>query len=174
MTSGRPASQGGAGRLAGVLLVALAVAGAHRGIGGSAAADTGPSSALRAATGAAPTPDRCPLTAEQVSSALGTRVKGPDSSCSFFPADESKAFPSAAYVKQVPFICSGNTPADDGYTEKVDGLGTQAYVADRADGSWILVCRSGAPFEIRVDAPPNPATARAAATALARQILAAR
>lgn len=50
--------------------------------------------------------------------------------------------------------------------------GAAAYVVEQADGSWILVCRSGAPFEIRVDARGKE-PARAAAKALARQVLAA-
>lgn len=87
--------------------------------------------------------------------------------------DVPKLFPNAAYVKQVVFACSGNNPAENEYTEKVEGLGQPAYVADRADGPWILVCRSGAPFEIRVDAASKEA-ARAAATALARRVLAGR
>jgi len=158
-----------------IFVVGLAIAACKTEKGGGVPADPGAGTTQSApgASAAATTGDRCPLTAEQVSSAVGAQVKGPDSSCSFFPVDEAKLLPSAAYVKQVNFACSGNIPAQNGYSETLEGLGQPAYVADRADGSWILVCRSGAPFEIRVDASGREA-ARTAATALARQVLAAR
>jgi len=137
-------------------------AGVPAGGGGSAGAGSAPAATTVAAD--------CPLTADEVGAAVGAEVTGPDSSCSFFPANEDKMLPSAAYVRQVSFACSGNIPLENEYTETVDGLGAVTYVADRADGSWLLVCRSGAPFEIRVDAG-NREAARAAATALARQVL---
>jgi hypothetical protein len=120
---------------------------------------------------AAPAPNRCPLTAEQVSAAVGSPVKGPDSSCGFFPADDTKIIPHALFVQQVAIACSGTLPAEIGYTDKIDGLGHTAYVADMADGSHVLVCRGNTPFEISVDLA-DASKARAAAMTLARQVLA--
>jgi hypothetical protein len=135
--------------------------------------------AVLVTTGAAPAPDakRCPLTAEQVSAALGAKVEGPDSACSFFP---SKGLtPSAGYTMQMTNFCAGDAAAtsmlvDMGYTEKLDGLGVPAHIGDRTSGVTVLVCRSGTPFELRVDVPAGKAKARKAAIALAKQILAAR
>lgn len=119
---------------------------------------------------AATTSHSCPLTAEQVSGAVGAPVKGPDSSCSFF--HETKLLPSAAFVNQVAVACAENVPAEYGYTETIEGLGHVTHVGERADGVWLLVCRSGAPFEIRVDTGDSK-VARTAAIALAREVLAA-
>ena len=113
----------------------------------------------------------CPLTAEQVTAAVGPPVKGPDSSCSFFPVDETKIIPHAVFILQVDIACNGNLPAEIGYNEKVERLGVTAYVADMADGSHLLVCRGNTPFEISVDLADD-SKARAAATTLARQVLA--
>jgi hypothetical protein len=160
-------------RLAATLFVGLAITACSGEKGGDVAADPGSTAAGTGALAPATTVNRCPLTAEQVSAAVGAQVKGPDSTCSFFPADEDNVRPNAAYVPQVSFACSGKTPAENDYSETLAGLEQPAYIADRFDGTWILVCRSGAPFEIRVDLSGNEA-ARAAATALARQVLAAR
>ena len=125
----------------------------------------------RSAAPAAP-PNRCPLTAEQVTAAVGAPVTGPDTSCSFFPPPAAPAArPNAAFVLQVSIACTGNVPAENGYKERLEGLGVQAYVADMADGSWVLVCRERAPFEVRVDRA-GVSAAREAATTLARQVLA--
>lgn len=134
--------------------------------------------ATATATAAAPAPvpaappNRCPLTSEQVAAVLGVPMKPPDSSCGFFPDDETKVRPDAAFILQVAIACSGNIPGEAGYTDRVTELGPAAYVAERADGTWLLVCRDGAPFEIRVDIP-NRAAGRAATMALARHVLAA-
>lgn len=176
--SAHVASPSGSGRRSAALLAALAIAGAVVASRAAASPQHGP--AVSAATAAAPpAPNRCPLTAEKVSSVLGTKVKGPDSSCSFFPADETKLLPSAGYNPQSSMVCTGSDSASGmlremGYTEKLEGLGVAAYVAEQGDGWWVLVCRSGAPFEVRVDAAPDSAKARAAAAELAKHILAPR
>src|SRR5262245_909693 len=120
-----------------------------------------------------PSTNRCPLTADQVSAAVGAQVKGPDSSCSFFPADESKTWPSATFVKQNAMACSTTGRGQLDYKETVDGLGYPAYIHDGADGSWVLVCRGPDQFEMRVDMA-NQANSRAGAIALARLAAAAR
>jgi hypothetical protein len=61
-------------------------------------------------------------------------------------------------------------PAQVGYKERLDGLAYPAHVRDGIDGSYLLVCRPNSPFEIRVDTLNNE-TARAAALALAEQVL---
>ena len=113
------------------------------------------------ASGSGTPANRCPLTAEQVTSAVGAAVKGPDSACLFYPVDEAKLRPNVGYVQQVPFACSGTMPAEGGYKEKVEGLGPTAYIAELAQGTRVLVCRSAQPFEITVDAasrePRGPA-----------------
>ena len=116
-------------------------------------------------------PNRCPLTAEQVTAVVGSPVKPPDSSCGFFPADENKILPHVLFVNQLNFACNGTMPAEIGFKEKVDGLGVTAYVADQADGTHLLVCRENAPFDLSVDLADD-AKARAAAMTLARQVLA--
>jgi hypothetical protein len=115
--------------------------------------------------------NRCPLTAEQVSAAVGAPVKGPDTACGFFPVDDTKMLPNAFFVLQVAFACNGNMPAEMGYTQRVEGFDVAAYVADMANGTHVLVCRAGRPFEISVDVADD-AKARTAATRLAREVLA--
>ena len=156
-------------------LIAVTAAPACGGSGSDSASNAAAAVADRTeraqAQAAATAPNRCPLTAEQVTAAAGSPVKGPDSSCGFFPVDETKILPHALFVQQVAFACNGTMPAEIGYKEKIEGLGFTTYVADMADGSHILVCRGNTPFEISVDlADANKA--RAAATALARQVLA--
>jgi hypothetical protein len=115
-------------------------------------------------------PNRCPLTAEQVTAAVGSPMKQPDSSCGFFPVND-KILPHVLFVLQVNFACNGTMPAEVGFKEKVDGLGVTAYVADWADGTHLLVCRENSPFDISVDLADD-AKARTAAMTLARQVLA--
>jgi hypothetical protein len=141
--------------------------------------DKAPDSSGQAAGGAAPAATtgtasnrRCPLTAEQVGAELGTPVKA-DGSCIFFPADESKAWPNAVFVRQASIACSPDMLAELGLKEKVDGLGHPAYTANQADGFRLLVCHPEGPFEMKVDAPDEK-KARAAAISLARTVLAAR
>ncbi|MGD9903619.1 MAG: hypothetical protein AB7U83_09115 [Vicinamibacterales bacterium] len=140
----------------------------------SATAPQSPPAASQGGGAAAPAQravNRCPLTAEQVSAAVGGAVDGPDSSCSFFAED--KALPNAAFVAQAREACSEEMRREFDYADGVADLGHPAYVKDGGDGSWVLVCTGNAPFEIRVDVA-NDERARAAAVALARVVLAAR
>lgn len=150
-----------------VLLASLACGGGARNPSDVAETGRGAAGTSEAATAAS---DRCPLTAEQVSAAVGAPVKGPDTACGFFPVDE-RIVPHALYVRQVAIACDGDLPAEIGYTEKLDGLGVTAYVADMADGTHVLVCRPGRPFEISVDLADD-SKARIAAARLAREVLA--
>jgi hypothetical protein len=141
---------------------------------GTAGGDAAPAAAASAPAATATAVNRCPLTAEQVSQAVGGTVTGPDSSCSFFPPEgTASAWPNAAFVLQSTAACAADMRAAMGFKESLDGLGVTAYAADMADGSWVLVCRDGAPFEIRVDRA-GAAESRQAAVALARKVLAMR
>jgi hypothetical protein len=160
----------------GLLFLNLAaVASTACGSDGANAPASRPAPATSTEAAAAPTaaPNRCPLTAEHATAALGVPMKPPDSSCSFFPVDEAKVRPDASFILQMAIACSGNVPGEAGYTDRATGLGPPAYVAERADGTWLLVCRDGAPFEVRVDIP-NRAAGREATMVLARHVLAAR
>ena len=130
------------------------------------AGSSGSSSSSTAAT------SRCPLTEEQVSSAIGTPLVLDQASCTFFPSDD--AFPNVTFVRQVSFACSGTIPSEAGFNEELDGLGVKAYVqrdAEAGGTSTILVCDE-APFEISVDIVGDAARAFAVAQDLASQVLA--
>jgi hypothetical protein len=129
---------------------------------------TSPPAATGASAGAR---NRCQLDNAQVSAVLGVKVNGPDPACGFTPGDDLTVRPSAQYVAQVTFACREGLPAEAGYTERVEALGTTAYITDKGGHSSVLVCREGDPFEIVVDAA-GATVARAAAVALARQVLA--
>jgi hypothetical protein len=135
--------------------------------GQPAAGSSAPSTQASTAKAA---PNRCPLTAAQVTAAVGSAVKPPDSSCGFFPADENKLLPRVLFVNQSTAACTDAMLAEMGFKEKVDGLGVVGYVADQGDGTHLLVCRQNAPFDLSVDLADN-AKARAAAMTLARQVL---
>jgi len=129
----------------------------------SSAGQTPPTTAATAAA------SRCPLTANQVSTALGTPVKGPDTVCGFESAD-GKSRPHVLFVRQFGGMCGGSIPAEAGYKEQVPGLGLTTYIAKFPNGTRVLVCRGVTPFEITVDAA-SADLERRAAIALARQVL---
>jgi hypothetical protein len=113
--------------------------------------------------------DRCPLSADQVSEALGAPVERDEASCTFFPADTFS--PNATFVRQSSVACDEGYPADLGYEESLDGFGTEAYAQrDTTAGVQILVC-DDAPFEVVVDIVGDPEAALAAAEQLARLVL---
>lgn len=120
-------------------------------------------------TGGAATSTRlCPLTEQQVSTAVGTPLVAAGA-CTFFPAD--KAFPNVVFVRQVAFACNGSNPAETGYTEPLDGLGVKAFAqSGTGSGTSILVCTKD-PFEVSVDIPLDAAGALAAARQLATEVL---
>lgn len=125
--------------------------------------------ATTAAPAAGGTPNRCPLSAEQVSSALGAVVEDVGG-CIFFPPDGSA--PSAVFVRQVQFACNDDFPSELGYAETYDGLGLRAYMKqESADSALLLVCEEPQPFEISAEIPGDPAAALVAADALARLAL---
>ena len=155
--------------LAVIALAASAACGGGTDANAPAASGSSPASTQPPAARTAP--NRCPLTAEQVTAAVGSPVKPPDSSCGFFPADENKLLPHVLFVIQSNLACNAAMLTELGFKEKVDGLGVTAYVADQADGTHILVCRENATFDLSVDLADN-VKARAAAMTLARQILA--
>jgi hypothetical protein len=113
--------------------------------------------------------DRCPLSAEQVSAALGAPVDKDEPSCTFYPADD--VLPNATFVRQVAFACDGDLPAELGYEGKLDGLGVETFVQpDVATGTQILVC-TDAPFEIVIDMGGDSGPEIEAAMELARLVL---
>ena len=157
-----------------VLVAALSLVAAACGGGQEAnRTDATPSQAGASASQSAPAaaPNRCPLTAEQVSAAVGTPVKEPDTACGFYPVDDAKLLPNVTFVRQNAIACRGSLPAESGYEDQVNGLGPTAYSNESADGLWLLVCQGSTPFEVRVDAQ-GADLRRAAAIALARQVLA--
>ena len=119
-----------------------------------------------AGSATAPT-SRCPITAAQASSAVGTQLVA-QGSCTFFPAN-GDVWPSVIFVRQVAFACSGSIPSEVGYTERLDGLGVKAYV-QRDAGASILVCDK-LPFEITIDIVGDSAASLAAAQQLAALVL---
>jgi hypothetical protein len=116
----------------------------------------------------------CPLTDEQVSAILGAPVVGQDVGvgCEWYPVDAAELFPNAGWNQQSEVAFSPEGLEIGLYAEQVSGVGDQAYVADVADGSWLLVRAGGLIFEVRVDTL-DPTTSRAAATELANQLIAA-
>jgi hypothetical protein len=92
--------------------------------------------------------------------------------CTFFPTSD-RDIPHVFYVLQVPMMCSSVQPADVGFTEKVEGLpAPAAYVRDVIDGTHVLVCRRNArAFDVVVNIKEDKAQNRAAAIALAKQLL---
>ncbi len=108
---------------------------------------------------------RCPLTAEQVSAALGATVELTPGACQFFPPNG--ASPTALFVGgQGAFLCQGDYAAQLGYTEPIDGFGARAYV-QRGSVARILVC-GDSPFEVSAEVPGDQAASLDAAKELAR------
>lgn len=163
------------GRVVRFGVVTAALIACTTGCGGGA--DSSPataSGAERAPQPAASAPaavNRCPLTAEQVSAAVGAKVTGPNSACMFAPGDDLTLRPNVTFVRQITFACNGTMPAEAGYKEQVPGLGAVVHIADLGDGVHLLVCQGQTPFELVVDAA-SPELRRNAAIALARQVLA--
>jgi hypothetical protein len=106
---------------------------------------------------------KCPLTAEQVSAALGATVELTPGACQFFPPNG--ASPTALFVGQVSLMCQGDYAAQLGYTEPIDGFGERAYV-QRGSVARILVC-GDSPFEVSAEIPGDQAASLDAAKELA-------
>jgi hypothetical protein len=108
---------------------------------------------------------RCPWTAEQVSAVLGATVEeAAPGACQFFPPNDSS--PTALYVRQIPLICQGDSAAEVGYTEPVDGFDEKAYLGQDGSGAQILVC-TDPPIEVSAEIPGDEAASLAAAKELA-------
>lgn len=136
---------------------------------------------VSAGTGAAPAAsspaggnasDTCPLTVEQVAAVTGAPMTLPPGGCTFFPAN-GRDVPHVFYVLQNPMVCGSIQPGELGFTETVDGIPGRAFVRDQIDGTHVLVCRENArAFDIVVDIKNDAPANRAAAIALAKQVLA--
>lgn len=110
---------------------------------------------------------RCPLSAEQVSAALGATVDKDEASCTYFPPDA--AFPNATFVRQLALACDSRYLSELGYSESLSGLGKKAFI-QRSAPAHVLVC-TDSPFEIEVDIPGNSDAAIAAVQQLAKDVL---
>ncbi len=123
--------------------------------------------------GAPTAKERCPLTVAQVNAATGATLKQTEGSCTFFPAKGGDS-PRVFYVLQNPMVCTSIQPGELNFTEKVDGLPAKsAYVRDQLDGAHVLVCpnNNGRAFDVVVEIKNNKPQNRAAAIALAKQVL---
>ena len=115
--------------------------------------------------------DRCPLTAEQVSTALGATVDKDEAACTFYPKDDYSNTPNASFNLQLDLACDSGGPAEAGYNQKLDGLGVDGYVQpDTAVGTMILACAKP-PFEVTVDKGSDSAGELEAAKQLAKKVL---
>jgi hypothetical protein len=125
------------------------------------------------APAAAKADNPCPLTIDHVAAVTGAPMTLPPGGCTFFPAS-GRDIPHVFYVLQQSMVCTSIQPSDLGFTEKVDGLTGRSYVKDAPDGSHVLVCRdnNARAFDIVVDIKGDKPTNRAAAIALAKQVLA--
>jgi hypothetical protein len=92
----------------------------------------------------------CPLTAAQVSSVVGVPMKLVAGRCEFDPAS-GKILPNVGYNKQNEMLVTDELAKQDGYPEKVSGIGDVAYLVRRADGTWVLSKVGSRAFEVRVD-----------------------
>jgi|GEM_PF-6012977 len=134
--------------------------------GSNSNASSTAASDLTAESGAAD--GSCPLTAEQVSTLLGVPMQRSDTAPCYFERADHELFPSASYNSQHPVVF--DELEDLGYTEAVDGLGDRAYIAEQADGVWVLVQSGDHIFEVRVDS--NDAAAdRESAKKLAQAVI---
>lgn len=111
---------------------------------------------------------RCPLTEQQVGSAVGAQLVVNQTACTSFPSDAAR--PNVVFVRQVAFACDGTLPSEVGYTERLDGLGVKAYVQRDTVPTTILVCDK-LPFEISVDIAGDSGGSLAAAQQLASLVL---
>jgi len=151
----------------GMVLASIAVSGS-----GENKATAGASSRAASANAG----DRCPLTVEQIAAVTGATMTLTPGACTFFPAN-GRDIPHVFYVLQNPMVCTSINPTELGFTETLDGLPAKAaYVRDQIDGSHVLVCRHGnaRAFDIVVEIRNDKSQNRAAAIALARQVLGGR
>lgn len=146
------------------------------------ASSTGAGSAIEAKATLPGPPDRCPLTAKEVSDVLGVAVQVDTVTCMFEPKPGIE--PRVVFVRQGSFVCSDAVVKDPSFSlEPYDGLGVQAYASP--EGGELLVC-TDPPFGIKVTITPSldaiiadsdkasaeaRASERAAAEQLARLIL---
>ena len=108
---------------------------------------------------------QCPLTAEEVSEALGETVE--ESSCTFYPPNG--ASPNAIFVRVGSAACSDEGREAMRFDQEYDGLDIEAYSSSEGRAS-LLVCTDAA-FNVSVDIFDDEAAALAAADALARIVL---
>jgi hypothetical protein len=161
-------------------MVGLMMAATVAGCGDGATPEERPAAATAPAAAApaqapAPSGQACPLTVEQVAAVTGAPMTLTPGGCTFFPAN-GRDVPHVFYVLQVPMVCNSIQPADLGFTEPVAELPGRAFVRDQIDGSHVLVCgeSNARAFDVVVDIRNDKPANRAAAIALAKQVLASR
>jgi hypothetical protein len=114
----------------------------------------------------------CPLTVDQVSQVAGEPMQlGSTVSCRF-TAKSGKLEPLVTYVKQQALLIEDDLAAEDGFKERLPGVGDRAYIATEADGSAVLARVGANGFEVRIDIT-NAAAERAAAINLAKLVVTA-
>jgi hypothetical protein len=93
----------------------------------------------------------CPLTAEEVSNAIGETVFGPArlSACEFGPDGFGPGVLLGAYYKAQPAsACTQESLRKVGGGIPVDGLGVDAYAYRSGLGMTVIVCNGDHPFEV--------------------------
>jgi hypothetical protein len=125
-----------------------------------------------------PSSEGCPLTAEEVSTAIGetvTRVGSPD--CEFGPGGHNSVLREASYHDQPASACSQESLRKGGYLDalsakvggiRVHGLGVDAYAQRSSLGMTVLVCNGDHPFTVHATADGD---GLAAAVRLAKLVL---
>jgi hypothetical protein len=113
----------------------------------------------------APPDESCPLTAEEVSEAIGVTGTHPGSEVCEFGTGIGN---SASYSDQLDVACTRASLRKAGYSDAVDGLGVAAYSHVEGLGMALVVCNGDHPFEVHVDIIGDQV---AAAVALARLVL---
>jgi len=102
----------------------------------------------------------CPLTAEEVSTAIGATVTE-QGSCQFAPTGRS-VFNNVSFAYQSASACTEENLRKAGYTEPgtqpgvgadgaVEGFGVDAYAHNLSLGLIVIVCDGDRPFELVLD-----------------------
>lgn len=107
----------------------------------------------------------CTITAEQVSEVFGVPVERSEGTCSFSPGAAAGQPPSAAFLGQLSELCEGDFLEQSGYTERVEGLGVDAFLKPGETATAeVWVCAPAA-FYVVVGVGPDLGRAGAVAAA---------
>jgi hypothetical protein len=100
-------------------------------------------------TTAPPDDKGCPLTAEDVSEAIGATFTETSTDCSFETG--AGVFPSVDFGYLGASTCTPESLRQEGYSDAVDGLGVDAYSMLYSLGVSLIVCNGDQPFGVIVD-----------------------